>query len=292
MGRVLGVLGVGIVAAGCNSKASTNPIPDGFDHASLIRSWATDVIVPTYAALAVDARALRDAVKSYQLATASGSDEREQLLDEARQAWGTAMEQCQEAELMQMGPAGPSGPTGLKGGENLRDELYSWPTVSACRVDQELVDGTYADTDFFERETVNAYGMDALEYLLFNEASAHSCPPQANLDDAWDALGEEELTKRRASYAASVAEHVLATAEELQARWDPASGNFIEQFIQPGTGGSVYDNNRCVIDEVFASLFYIEFKVKDMKLGIPSGVRPECVETQCPEAVESRWAKR
>ncbi len=285
-----GCVAFGMLAMGCGGSSKSNTNNDNFDRPALIQSWANDVILPSYAAFVTDAIALRDAVASYNASMASDADAQEQALNEAQDAWRLAMVQWQKNEALRMGPAGSSSVTGFKGGEDLRDKIYSWPTVSSCRVDQELVSREYDDDDFFQSETVNVYGMAALEYLLFNESLEHSCPSQVALNESWDALSESEIIQRRAKYAERVAGYVLDVAETLADQWSAQGGNFVEQFVHPGVGDSVYDDERCVIDEVFASIFYVEFTVKDMKLGIPVGVRPECTQAQCPEAVESRWS--
>ena len=88
---------------------------------------------------------------------------------------------------MQLGPAAPTG-SGV-GGAGKRDEIYSWPTVNPCRIDQELVEQGYLQGDFFTANLVNTYGLDALEYLLFYGGDANACAPQLplNVDGTWAA---------------------------------------------------------------------------------------------------------
>ena len=76
---------------------------------------------------------------------------------------------------MQLGPAGDS----LKfvGGQDLRDEIYSWPLTNPCMVDQRTARGEYAEATFFDDVLVNSTGFDALETLLFSEPNTHTYVP-------------------------------------------------------------------------------------------------------------------
>lgn len=291
--RAIGLIGVvasTAVLSSCGGNSKGGDPNDSLDRHALLQSWAQAVLAPSYTAFATEARALQEAVETYQDAVASASETQEQALLAAQTAWREAMVGWQQLELMQVGPSGSSGPTGFKGGQDLRDEIYSWPTVSPCRVDQELVAAGYENSEFFGSNTVNAYGLDALEYLLFNESLEHTCPVQAELDEGWSQLTEAQIRERRSSYALRLTEYVVQVAESLEVLWNDGNSGFVVQFTQPGMGDSVYDDTRCAIDEVFAALFYIELTVKDHKLGIPVGVRAECAAAACPEAVESPWA--
>ena len=63
-----------------------------------------------------------------------------QALAEARTAFHAAMDAWQISEAMQVGPAANSS---LLGGSDLRDQIYSWPLVSRCAIEEALVAKTY-----------------------------------------------------------------------------------------------------------------------------------------------------
>ncbi|MBC7171911.1 MAG: hypothetical protein H5U40_05780, partial [Polyangiaceae bacterium] len=133
----------------------------------LVSDLAKNVIVPAYDDFLVAAGELEIA------ATAYAADPSVENRNNARLAFDVAMAVWQRAEVMQVGPSGSSAAT--LGGQNIRDEIYSWPFVDRCRVDQELVEGAYANVDAFAGELVNVRGLDELEYLLYRDDEGHSC---------------------------------------------------------------------------------------------------------------------
>lgn len=253
---------------------------------ALLESLARDAIAPTYDTFAEEAAALETATTAY--ADAVGTAEAETALADAREAWRVAMRAWQAAEPMQIGPAGTIDVR--IGGESLRDEVYSWPSTNPCRVDQELVAQGYAEADFIETRLVNAYGLDALEYLLFHDGADNACAPQLpiNADGEWDALDPGELAKRRADYAAAAAAGVADTAETLRAALG-TGGTWTEHLATAGTPDSAYASAREALHEVYAAMFYLDGEVKDQKLAKPAGLL-DCSADTCPEALEATYA--
>jgi len=278
---LLGALLLSCVDGGTN--------PDNFDRKPLLANLGEHVILPTYRAFTQRAEALEAATTS--LVAAVGTPDEAARRQTARGAWRDAMGVWQEAELMQVGPAGTAG--SMTGGESLRDNLYSWPTVNTCRVDQELVARSYENPGFFGTALVNVYGLAAIEYLLFVDAPENSCPPQVtiNTNGSWNALGTAEVTRRRAAYARAASAYLATRARELTDRWEPGKGNFLAQLSTAGQSGSVYETARQAGDELFAAMFYLDLKTKDEKLAVPSGLDPACATQTCPAALESRFAR-
>ena len=130
-------------------------------------SLADNVFAPTHAAFSDAADVLSTAAATHAAAVADGGDTAASR-DAVEAAYGDAARALQHVELLQLGPA--AGSAGVQG-EFLRDELYSWPAVNTCRIDQELVAGEYGAPDFTDTRLVNVYGFDALEYLLFNDSA-------------------------------------------------------------------------------------------------------------------------
>jgi predicted lipoprotein len=270
---------------GGGSGASTPA--DTFDRRAMLASQGEHVILPALRAFTAAADALETATAAY--AAAVGGEAGSEELAGARDAWRQAMDVWQRAELFQLGPAGS--PTMMMGGEGQRDRIYSWPTVNTCTVDQGVAGESYATPGFFDTALVTAYGLDALEYLLFNESQAHTCPAQHSVNGPWAALTDAERTRRRADYAAAAAVHLAARAQALLAEWEPAEGNFLGQLSTAGQSGSIYPTAQSAVDDLFAALYYAELRVKDRKLAVPAGISPLCPTTTCPQAFESRWAR-
>lgn len=288
LGATATVVAGGIVA--CSGGNGPGGPTDSFDRRAMLTTIGLDVILPTYERFRDSAEVLKDATAAHRLAV--GSSAGTATLGTARTAWIAAADVWQEAELFQVGPAGS--PTMTIQGQDLRDEIYSWPTVNTCRVDQEIVEQQYGDAGFFDAELVNVYGLDALEYLLFVTAPNNTCPSQVNInqDGTWAALSATELAQRRADYADAVAGHVLATAQALVDAWGPGGGGFLSTFSSAGESGSEYARAQDAVNELFAAIYYLDLETKDMKLAEPAGISVDCPTATCPERVESRWAGR
>jgi predicted lipoprotein len=199
----------------------------------------------------------------------------------AQQAFMAAFEAWAVVEVYQVGPAAPA--LVDVAGQDLRDAIYSWPTVNPCRVDQETVSGDYANASFFDDELVNVMGFDALEHLLF-APEANACPGQVdiNANGSWDALGSAGVASARAAYAAAVVGQIQADVGALSADW---TGGFGDEFV---ASGAPYESADAAIDAVYRAAFYVEL-MKDDKLALPVGLRG-CATATCPELAESQAA--
>lgn len=281
------IAAVTVVAWACDDGGGSEPgaSVDEVAAAPVLRSLADNALAPTYAEFAATADALAEAAERYAEALDAGEDPEapRAALDEAYSAAALAW---QRAEVMQLGPA--AGSEGV-GGESLRDEIYSWPSVNPCRVDQELVSRGSDAPDFFEAQLVNAYGFDALEYLLFAGGQDNACPPQLaiNTDGSWVALSEDELLLRRAEYGAVVAAGIASTADTLAQAWAPG-GTWNAALADPAS--SPYDSVQTALDEVLRSMFYVDKVLKDAKIAGPAGILG-CSAEVCLDAIESPYGR-
>ena len=253
--------------------------------AAVLDSIAHQVIVPATAEFADQAAGLKSVTQEHADAVVSGADPLVTLAS-AQETWTQSMLAWQRLEVMQLGPAASS--LSAPGGEGLRDLMYSWPTVDTCSIDRGIVDESYAAQDFLVTELVYAYGLDALEYLLFAQGTAHTCPTQVQLDGPWSALGEDEIVRRRAAYAAVVAAAVADQAALLTTRWSPEGDDFAAALARPGQGDSPYTDEVQALDQVFAAMFYADLRMKDAKLGRILGLVEGCAAPPCAELFELR----
>jgi predicted lipoprotein len=207
----------------------------------------------------------------------------------AQDAWWTAMATWQELEVMQVGPAGSSLTTA--GGLDLRDEVYSWPSINTCRVDQETIDRAWTSSSFFTERLVNVYGLDALEYLLFTEDSDNTCPGQIDINATgeWADLGDLGVSKNRSAYAHAIAVHVYQEGLDIHEKWDPYGGDFGAQLSMSGKAAT-YEDATTALNAIFDALFYLETHTKDEKLAHPLGLL-DCGSTDCLEDLESPHAQ-
>jgi predicted lipoprotein len=112
----------------------------------------------------------------------------------ARTAYASAMEIWQRAEVMQLGPALPRASAG---GQELRDNIYAWPSVNRCHIEQHLAAEDWAAADF-PTSLVTGRGLGAIEYLLHYEGADNVCGASApiNATGQWAAIGPDDLARR------------------------------------------------------------------------------------------------
>jgi len=270
----------------------SDPITAIFSANELLHQIGYEVILPTYAAFELKAQDLVSKLDTYVTDIELGNDAIDSLAD-ARTSWSETMNTWQEAEVFQVGPSASLQALELAvGAQGLRNEIYSWPTVNSCRVDQELLEGAFLDPDFFNQELANVYGLDTAEYLLFYQETENTCPPLASINSqgTWDALSQSTLTQQRASYVHAVASNVHERAIELHNAWKPESGNFVNDFATAGEAGSVYATPKEALNDLSDALFYIEKTVKDFKLAKPAGILG-CQSVSCPDDVEAPFGR-
>ena len=202
----------------------------------------------------------------------------------AQEAWASALAAWQETEVMQLGPAGDS----LKfvGGQDLRDEIYSWPLTNPCMVDQRTARGEYAEATFFDDVLVNSTGFDALETLLFSEPNTHVCPSQVLRDNDWESLGAEGVAQARADYAGVLTDQIIVNIDAIVGGWEDSFG---ADLASAGTGGSSFKEQLEAANAIYDALFYLETRSKDRKLGWPLGLT-DCGADSCTGEIETPLA--
>lgn len=202
-----------------------------------------------------------------------------------RVAWEAAMDSFQVLETLRFGPFARASEDPK--GRDLRDQMYAWPLGGRCNIETQIVSQGYASAAF-ATSLVNVRGMGALEYLIFYSGTDNACPAYSSLnkDGTWSALGAEELARRKASYAAVVAADIALHAHALRDAWKPDGGGFGAAFAS----SSAYPSAQAALNAVSNALFYVEVEVKDLKLGVPLGLSPDCTNATCPESLESHYA--
>ncbi len=286
----IALLALAAVACGEGAATSTDasgdaaPVTGAAVKRAALESWVANVIQPTYTEFRAAAAALEAAAADL------AEDPTDARREAAQDAWRAAMVVWQRAEVFQFGPAGVMGK--VQGGEDLRDAIYSWPLVNRCRVDQETAEQSYVDVAGFASEPVNVRGLDALEYLLWNEDAGNACAPNSTLNTsgAWAALSAAEVTARRAAYAHTLSQLLVGHADALVAAWQVAPGTFGTELVTAGEGSAAFMNLQEALNAVSDALFYVDQQTKDAKLARPAGLA-NCAEATCPDAVESPFAR-
>ncbi|MFT4627589.1 MAG: putative lipoprotein [Myxococcota bacterium] len=264
---LIGLLLTGCIQRGGDSDRVPTEVKD------VLAGVGPAVVQPALARFAATTPALESALAEWTGAEATRAP--------AQAAWRAAMRAWQEVEAHQLGPTASS--LTAVGGADLRDAVYSWPTVNPCRVDQETVAGGWDSASYFTGSLVNVTGLDALEHLLFIDGTANVCPSQVaiNADGTWDALGDDGVRAARAAHAGALAAQLTRSSAELVQSWD----GFSDTLAEAGTKGSTYDTADDGLNAIFDALFYLESATKDRKLAVPLGL-DECDTATCPESVE------
>lgn len=242
-----------------SSDCGPRPVLSGeFTKRALLTAVA-DCALWHYCQFDAAAAALNQAVEAH-VAAAGGA-----TLDGARAAWREAMLTWGRAELFRFGPAG-SRALDPYHGLSFRDRIYAWPSVSRCRVEEQLISRGYEGD--IDRVLASSKGLYALEYLLFYPGSDTACAATSATASAWAALEPAGIDERKRAYGVALSRNVSTLVRELRALWDPAGSNFRQTFIdavgydKPGS-----DNDQEALNIVGWSLVYAEKEVKDYKVG-------------------------
>lgn len=228
------------------------------------------LLLPAQAQLQRDASALVTSVQAY-CATPNDTTR-----DAAQAAWRSAMATWQALEMFRAGP--------LATNASLHDAMYSWPLVSTCAVDQEVMARHQAPEGYtLATKLTNRRGLPALEYLLFAPAQ-QTCPPQA-APAGWEALSSEAQAQARCGMAEAVARDFGSNAEALV-----AAGQAYRQTLSAQLASSPAQ----ALNQLSDALFYLDLVAKSQKLGEAVGVvRNSCgpAGTACVAELEAPYAR-
>lgn len=262
--------------------ADTNEAATSEEERRILTHIADRVVLPALRTMASDLAALETATAALE----ADPSEANRLL--ARAAYVTAIDSVERAEVYQIGPSAPLGST--PEAVALRDEYYPWPLVNGCRIDQEMLAGSYASDEQLLIEALNVRGLPTVEYLLWVPSAANTCSPTTsiNTDGSWAALAETDVWARRAAYAHRATRLARQAADRLVLAWE---GGYRDRLVTAGAGSSTFPTARAAMNAVTDGLFYIYEPMLDQKLGVPAGLYT-CPSAMCPEDVESTLRDR
>jgi hypothetical protein len=184
----------------------------------------------------------------------------------AAAAWKEAMLAWSRVELFQFGPLASTNETAGKDtfqGQGLREPIYAWPAVGRCRVEEEVLEQSFAGDELTGVFT-SARGLTALEYLLFYDGTDTACA-SSSTTTAWAALDPEELAANKLAYARALSDDVRTRALALSGLY-ANSGDYRQSFVD----ASGYPSAQDALNVLAWALVYIEREVKDWKLGVPA----------------------
>ena len=272
--------------SGCKSETKP-PVEEGPGKAETTR---VELLKAVSSCVQTSAREFQTVAGELKTATAAlaaqpGADTRQA----AREAFHRAMDAWQVLEMMQIGPAAPRA---APGGAELRDNIYSWPLVSRCAVEEQLVSRGYESASF-PTTLVSRRGLHALEYLLFYEGRRHRVRGQLadrgerNVGGAAGrgARGAQARVRGGGGLGREGARGRAGGRVgrgEGELREDVRGGRAGQPGVRDEPGGAELGERRALLRGGV---------VKDKKLARPLGLR-ECSGDTCPELLESPFARR
>ena len=190
--------------------------------------------------------------------------------------------------MMQIGPIGSS--LTAVGGMDLRDEIYSWPTVDECTILHHLVEERWKEDDFFDSQLVPSYGMDALEVLFFSDITV--CPQSDPLlaDGIWESMDNNIRTQGKIEFARTLTEHLVVQIDSIVSHWSPDGQDFAG-MLSMQREDTPYSSSQEALNAIYDALFYLEKMTKDKKLAQPLGIK-DCAQELCLEELEGRLSAR
>jgi predicted lipoprotein len=195
----------------------------------------------------------------------------------------------QSLEVVQTGPM-------LENSSLLRDSIYSWPSVSTCVIDQEVLEAENQGSSYnISSRTPLRKGLAALEYILYSNTLDHTCPSNTAKTATWNTRPDTERLAARLYYASAASAALLARAGELKARWITDTNSFRNNLVTAGSNTSSFSSAQAAVNAISDALFYIEKQVKDIKLAEPLGLKGgKCNqgEAGCASFVENPLSAR
>ncbi|HZV11777.1 MAG TPA: imelysin family protein [Candidatus Kapabacteria bacterium] len=184
---------------------------------------SNNVILPTYADLAIKSAALLNAVQLFQSAQTDVN------LQTARTAWRNARADYEQTYGFLVGPA-----------------LYTIdPVVNMWPIDINGINTLLARDTIFTQQFIAGLvpplrGFHVIEYLLFG----------AKGNKAASAFTPQEV-----AYIVSASQDLSVQVNALDSLWLPNGGNFVANLLQAGSSNSIYHTGRdAVLDLVNTSL--------------------------------------
>ena len=273
-------------SSGGSSEGSNNASDSGYaecmesvsgsyDTRCMLTALADEVIIPSYAKLATEARefSAEGGVLAKYCSAISSADEA-QAFNTAETGWKDLVRAVQRAEMHAIGPA-------TENGKALQYRLNSYMAgpISTCGIDSIAA----ADNVDVAGRSLNARGIRAMDYLLFNSDLTHTCAPQVSATSGWNDLSESDRKIARCDAAVAIAGDISDAAEKIHTAWSTSGGNYRATYLEPS---NTFQSLQATTD----SLFYFEKGTKDAKLGKPLGIITACTNRTCPESVEAPYS--
>jgi predicted lipoprotein len=165
--------------------------------------------------------------------------------------------------------------------------IDAWPSNYLTNPPDTIkIEATIAGTETISETSLSQKGdsengFGAIEYLLFTN--------QASATNAATICGT--LTGRRKTYLVEATKLLYTRVSRITLNWNPNfSGNYTTILQTAGANNEFYKSDKEVLDTLIKQIVTIVDKIKDDKVGYPSGISVESGGVVKANNIESRYA--
>ena len=242
-----------------------------FNFAPLIKNISENFIYKNYVELEAKVNSLKTLTN--ELPDSCGGDNAK--LVAIQEAWKSAFSALKIIEIVQIGPSGSY------------TTIDSWPAnyvvnpPDTAKIETIIVGTETISETALSAKLDNEIGFPAIEYLLFDNGSG--------LTQATNICNS--LTGRRKLYLQEAVKLLSTRITRVTLNWNPAfSGNFTTVLQTAGANNEFYKSEKEVVDTLIKQIVSIVEKVKDDKVGYPSGFSVDSGGVIRSTNVEAKYA--
>ncbi|MBC7533348.1 MAG: imelysin family protein [Oligoflexus sp.] len=199
---------------------------------------------------------------------------------EAQNQWRQVMTLWQYFEVLQIGPVGENAKT-------LKYSIYAWPdAANLCKVDEEALKASKSSTYKLPPNN-NRKGLQAIEYLLFEDSLLSRCAAGTAVATEWNAQTIEVRNSTRCAYLKPLTAEIVNQSNVLVSKTGTEGDNFIGRVL--GNAAAEQD----LIQAIYQALFFVDLEVKNQKISAPAGLGiAYCANSPlpCPEKAEFEFS--
>jgi len=237
----------------CDTDSGSEKVD--FDREAFLVNMADNVVEPSIENFASQAEGLSAATNSFNINLSLES--LEVLRSEFKGTWLS----YQHLAFVHVGPVSSV---------NLRDRVNIFPT------DTEIIEENIASQNYVLGSAANvaAKGFPALDYLLFGTGDSD--------EEILSYYGDPDFGNNRLQYLSDVVEDIQTTSNLMADGWADYRSTFVGN-----TGTDVGSGTSLLVNEYN---FQFDIRIKNAKIGFPSGGNPRTGGVLSPESVEAYYS--
>lgn len=237
----------------CDNDSGSEKV--NFDREAFLENMADHVIQPSIEKFASNAEGLSAATNSFS--TNISIESLNVLRSELKETWLS----YQHLAFVHVGPVSSV---------NLRDRVNIFPTNT------DLIDENINSQNYVLGSAANvaAKGFPALDYLLFGTGSTE--------EEVLAYFGNPDLGENRLQYLIDLVEDIQTTSNLISEGWPDYRSTFVEN-----TGTDVGSGTSLLVNEYN---FQFDIRIKNAKIGFPSGGNPRTGGVVSPQNVEGYFS--